>query len=140
MQTRAQVEMQEVANEQHRFGALLNLLRFTTGSNVIGFYLVNSAGGKNALSHVSGVNRDTPEFDTLLAGFRNKRYAEVAVPGYDAFFIVPSDKLEMKLSDKDDFINKNLTKGRIAGAFLKASQAKQANRVLIGRFIGWISR
>jgi len=140
MQTRAQVEMQEGVNEQHRFGALLNLLRFTTGSNVIGFYLVNSGGGKNALSHVSGVNRDTPEFDTLLAEFRNKRYAEVAVPGYDAFFIVPSDKLEMKLNDKDDFINKNLTKGRIAGAFLKASQAKQANRVLIGRFIGWISR
>ena len=65
---------------------------------------------------------------------------EIRNRGYDAFFVIPGDALDTQLASKDDYLNKSLTKGRIANAFLKSEQAKQVNRVLLSRFVGYISR
>lgn len=141
MATRMQVSVPQDATVQQGTEAMLNLLRSSTGSNVVGFYVINSSGGKRVLSSILGVSMyNNPDFDAKVAEFRNNKFLEVKTPGYDAFFVVPGDQLGMRLDEKEDYLNKSLTKGRIANAFLKNERAKQVNRVLLSRFVGWISR
>jgi len=139
-ETRAQVMMGYDDNVRVRMSRLLQLLKFTTGTNIVGVYLINGTNGKSQLASVLDMKRHSPEFDVVVTQFRNQKYVEANNLGYDAFFVVPGAELDTKLDEKHDYTKKDLTKGRIAGAFLKASQAKNVNRVLLQRFIGFISR
>lgn len=138
--TRAQVMMDSKDGVRERTGKLLQLLKFTTGTNIVGVYLINGGNGKNQLASLLNMNRYGNEFDAVVSRFRSQKYVEANNLGYDAFFVVPGAELDTRLDEKHDFKKKDLTKGRIAGAFLKANQAKNVNRVLLQRFIGFISR
>ena len=138
--TRSQVMMGRDDNAKVRTGKLLQLLKFTTGSNVVGMYVISSGNGKTVLADVLNMKRHSPEFDAIVSKFRNDKYVETSSLGYDAYFVVPGAELDMRLDARHDYTQKDLTKGRIAGAFLKASKARAVNRVLLQRFIGFISR
>lgn len=138
-QTRSQIGV-EGYRSRARTANLLRLLKATTGTNLVGFYLLN--GGKRALADVCGMNRHgSADFDALVAKMRTDKYVEINKIGYDAFFVVPGNDLEQRLAEKDMLVNKTgLTKGKIAGAFLKEAARKATNRVLLRRFIGWITK
>ena len=140
--TGAQVALHEDDGYRGRLGKMIQFLKYTTDSNVVGFYLVNSTSGRNQVTSLAGVQYGSDEVDALMSRFRTEKFLQVSKPeyGYDAFFILPSDKMEMELDERHDYLNKTLTKGRIATAFLKTSQARAVNRVLIRRFVDFISR
>lgn len=140
MTTRMQVAVPVSPSTAQGTEAMLAMLRSTTGSNIVGFYIINSHGGKRQLADLMGVSPWGSEIQAAVAEFRNNKYYEIHNRGYDAFFVIPGDALDTQLATKDDYLNKSLTKGRIANAFLKSEQAKQVNRVLLSRFIGYISR
>ena len=140
--TGAQVALDDSDGYRGRLGKMIALLKNTTQSNVVGFYLVHSSHGKSQIASLAGCRGNDDKTDAIMADFRNNKFVEINNPqfGYDAFFVIPSDKLNVELDEKHDYLNKTLTKGRIATAFLKTAQAKAVNRVLIRRFITFISK
>lgn len=140
MATRSQVAISGEGGVAQSTEAMLNMLRYTTGTNVVGIYLINSHGGKRVIANFLGIDVYGEQLAVEVTKFRNQKYLEIRNRGYDAFFVVPGDQLGGTLAAKDEYLNKSLTPGRIAGAFLRNERAKQVNRVLLSRFVGIITR
>lgn len=144
--TRCQIGFEHSESHSFRLSKMLQLLKTITDTNVVGFYLVASGGyGLKqivcSMMHLNPhKNADSDRLDAVLSQYRTQKYLEVNTAGYDAFFVLPSDKMDTTIDAKDDYLTKTLTKGRIATAFLKTSQARQVNKVLIRRFINFISK
>lgn len=125
--------------------ALLKLLKHRTKCNTVGFYLLPSRHGKSTLAgllHIGDLNQpeNQAKIEAEVTHFRTKKFVESKTWGYDSYFIIPSDELDTRLAEKDEFVNKNFTPGRIAGGFIKSMQAKKVNRVVLGRFIDIIAK
>jgi uncharacterized protein YlaN (UPF0358 family) len=130
-----------VNRTENRTGKLLDMVKHITGCNTVGFHLIQSGGGgRSCLARYSNVNSNDPAFDAVVAQFRDNKFYAGTSEGYNAFYLIPSDKLQTELEAKDDYVHKNLTKGRIAGAFTKTMATRQVNRVLLRRFIAEITR
>lgn len=129
-------------NGEERTLRVLEGVQAITDCNTIGFFLVPPGHyGKATLAQYAGIkDKDQAEFDRVLAEFRDEKFYEAKVDGYTSFFLIPSDKLDIELNSKDDFVNKTLTKGRIAGAFVKTMTARAVNKVLLRRFIACITK
>jgi hypothetical protein len=138
MQTRTQVVVNRYKSPAV---ALLRLLASTTDCRVIGMYLTNSGGGKTRIANLADVKSGSPQHEALVAAFRKNRFVEIKNQGYDSYFVIPSDKLESSMDEREAFMQKeHKTKNGVARSFATQSAARVTARVLIGRFIDLISR
>lgn len=121
--------------------ALLRMLASTTGSRVIGMYLVGERGGKSRLASMAGVDHGSHQHEELVAHFRTHRFVEIKNQGYDSYFVIPSDKLDTAMNERDEFMQKQYkTRNGVARSFASSVTARAVNRVLLGRFVDLISR
>jgi hypothetical protein len=122
--------------------ALLEMYKQTTGSRVIGFYLMSGRSFKSQITNtlfrsVSNVNY--AEFDRQYAAEFNKyKYFGMKIPGYDVYYMVPGDELEVEEMDMDTVLKgyKDTTKkGSLLKAFKKMQNTKMISRVFLNKFI-----
>ena len=142
MRTRTQVRVGTDDNcYGHQSTALLRMLASTTGSRVVGMYLTDSRGGKSRLASMAGVQPGSPQHDELVAHFRTHRFVEIKNQGYDSYFVIPSDKMDTDMNERDEFMAKqHKTRNGVARSFASTVAANKVNRVLLGRFVDLISR
>ena len=119
--------------------AFLELFRKITGTNAIGYYLINSSN-KNTIintAHRAGI---TANPDKIISDIKENKFFMVSDYGYSKYFIVKSSDIEIT----DDIINISTDDAKsspkkLAKAFTEMQKKKLVNRVLLNRFVAEIA-
>lgn len=119
--------------------AFLELFRKITGTNAIGYYLINSSN-KNTIintAHRAGINANP---DKIISDIKENKFFMVSDYGYSKYFIVKSSDIEIT----DDIINISTDDAKsspkkLAKAFTEMQKKKLVNRVLLNRFVAEIA-
>lgn len=107
---------------------LLASLKDRTQSNMIGFYLYN--GSLTNLRYLTNV----ADAD-IKNKWKNDGYLGVTSKGYDEYYIINSrTKVEQSFADATNKATR-MSKSKIASAFMKFSEKKTVNRVLLSKFM-----
>jgi len=122
--------------------ALLDMYRQTTGSRVIGFYLMPRSGHRSTIMNTMRRNAtafDITQFDKQYAAEFNKyKYFGMNLPGYDIYYMVPGEELEVEDTSMDSVLKTfkdGAKKGTLLKAFKKMQNKKMISRVFLNRFI-----
>ena len=115
--------------------ALIRLLKARTGSNVIGFYVIN---GRDFNRKVYEWFPKQMNHEEIKDNFRKSKFAILENTGYDEYYILRSSGLD---TDEDSTfeVKENSTFRGIASAFTKYNSGKHNSRVVLNRFIGLIA-
>jgi hypothetical protein len=115
--------------------AFIRLLKARTGSNVIGFYVIN---GRDFNRKVYQWFPKQTNHEEIKDNFRKSKFAILENTGYDEYYILRSNGLD---TDEDSTfeVKENSTFRGIASAFTKYNSGKHNSRVVLNRFIGLIA-
>lgn len=108
----------------------LNVLRDRTGSNVIGFFLNNQS--LNRLHYIKEFS------DAEKKHYSSNGYVSIDNAGYDEYYIMDIKKLNS--SNENLVVDSKMTKKAILKGFMKFSNKKSINRVMLTKFIDKISK
>lgn len=120
---------------------LLQILKARTGTNLVGFYVINNNKKyfDSAIYRLDN-NMLQPARDKALREFRENGVFAMEGWGYDEYYLIPGGKA-MEASDdsledilKDDKTGKVSTR-RLSGAFLRLNQNRLNSRILLKKFI-----
>lgn len=111
----------------------LNILKDRTQSNLIGIFLSNDGIQYNVSKYFSHVSSREP----IVKFWKENKFLPVTTAGYDEYYII--NARELKMGDAEMTINSGMTKSSIAKEFLKFSEKKTVNRVLLGRLIDHVT-
>ena len=114
---------------------LIRLLKARTGSNVIGFYVIN---GRDFNRKVYDWFPKQMNHEEIKDNFRKSKFTILENTGYDEYYILRSSSLD---TDEDSTfeVKENSTFKGIASAFTKYNSGKHNSRVVLNRFIGLIA-
>jgi hypothetical protein len=115
--------------------AFIRLLKARTGSNVIGFYVIN---GRDFNRKVYQWFPKQNNHEEIKDNFKKSKFAILENTGYDEYYILRSNGLD---TDEDSTfeVKENSTFRGIASAFTKYNSGKHNSRVVLNRFIGLIA-
>ena len=109
------------------------MLKDRTGCNTVGFYLTQSSGSgsirKNDLYYLF----PNQNHDEVRKEFRKNKVAIADSFGYDEYYVVPSGNMSVEVDELE--VNSEMTKGRMAKAFMKHMKSKTVNRVLLNKLV-----
>ena len=98
--------------------------------NTIGFFIV-----ENRARDIRSAFSRFGIYTTDLKEFRKNKFVEVTTAGYDAYYLLPGGTDLITGSDEGLDVAADASKAKIRSAFMKASNAKTANRVLLNRLM-----
>ena len=113
--------------------SLLKRLKDRTGCNLIGFYLF--PGSINSVrSRFYGYSVMDSKFEeNLKKSWSENKFVAVANHGYDDYYVISVKAMSDDVNVLD--IKSDMTKSKIAKEFMRFSEKKSVNRVLLKRFI-----
>lgn len=123
--------------------ALIEMLRLTTGSNVVCFDLVQGAG-KRYFTDLLYTYRDMVDtrnvrhIEELCQQFRRNKIAIIKDHGYSEYYVIPGTKKDLEVAE-DDLAVESEDKKAIMTAFMDLQDKKRASRILLNRFIEMIA-
>ena len=117
--------------------AHISVLRARTGCNVVGFYLASSS--KNGVIRRNDMNWLFPNqnLDEVRKELKKNRVAVADSFGYDEYYVIPTGN--MALETEELKVSSEMTKGRMAKAFMNHMRGKTLNRVLLNKFVQQIA-
>jgi len=124
--------------------ALIRLLKHRTGSHVIGFYVTNTSEFKHRIRNFYDVRQgdsnflDYDKIEEIKKEFVKNKYAISVKTGFDDYYILRSNGLDTE-DDVELEIRDNATTRGMVSAFTKFAGNRVNNRVILNRFISWIS-
>jgi hypothetical protein len=107
----------------------LKILKERTGSNVIGMYLASDSINSIINRHFHYI----VDRSKVISFWKDNKFVPVTTVGYDEYFII--NAREMDIQSEALNVDSNMTKAKIAKEFLRFSEKKTTNRVLLGRII-----
>ena len=113
---------------------LLKRLKDRTGCNLIGFYLYGYNSFKTVRNEFYGYgNLDVKFEETMKKSWSENKFVSVSNHGYDEYYVLNTSA--MRNTENQLTVNSEMTKAKIAKEFMKFSEKKAINRVLLKRFI-----
>lgn len=120
--------------KDHLTNSLLSAIGDRCQVNMIGFYIVDNKPRdiRQTFSRFGVWNVD-------IKKFRSDKFYELNNAGYDSYFIMPGGADMMTGSDEGLDVDAGASKAKIRSAFMKASKAKTANRVMLNRLMAQVA-
>jgi hypothetical protein len=115
---------------------LLNLLKATTGVNILGFFLVPGERNhrRQIQYRIDTSGSHVANFDDKFKQFKKDKFFMLNNIGYDDFYIIPGGS-DLEIKDETMDVDSSSTKGDLKRAFMKMQKSKNVNRVLLNRFV-----
>lgn len=110
---------------------LLKMLKEKHGINTIGFYLVGGHRGDIKLAVQRYVAKNYYDVAPLSRKLRKEKFLVCDTTGYDNYYIIMS--VDAKTEDLN--VNSDMTKNKIAKAFMSHNASKKTNRQLLNKFV-----
>lgn len=115
---------------------ILKLLKDRLGINIINFHLC----GKNDVKYILRNNFYDYDLEEEYKGkIRKDGSVSIPIEGYDESFIILRNLMELDDTDYLEKLNESPTKAQLKKAFLKNTNTKLKNRVILQKFIEKIS-
>lgn len=127
-------EYLEAGRRGHTAG-LLNMIRKSTGAQVIGMFLANK---KHIKRHVEYSVSNWDERKAEIEKFKKNNFAVLKKHGYDEYYMIPAD--QKVVNDTFENLNEDASNVKIRNAFIKGAKAKKSSRTVLGRFAERIAR
>ena len=133
----AEITIDSSANE---FSILIQNLRKTTGSNVLGFYIPSSTG--RAISKAFMSTKNVPSEMVLRTKYKSDGCLTIKDGfGYTEYYVLPTPA-NLAISDDDEFGsdidvdagNVKKSAGKLARAFIEFNDNKRTNRIILSKF------
>jgi hypothetical protein len=115
---------------------LLKMLKDRTGCNLIGFYLHDSSSSR-VVYQFYGYAIEEKFRAAMMKSWSENKFIPVTNHGYDDYYIINTHA--MKDTENKLEVNSTMTKAKIAKEFMKFSEKKAVNRILLQRFIDKIA-
>ena len=115
---------------------LLKILKDRTGCNLIGFYL-HDRGSNRVVHEFYGYAIEEKFRAAMVKSWNENKFIPVTNHGYDDYYIINTPA--MKDTENKLEVNSTMTKAKIAKEFMKFSEKKAVNRILLKRFIDKIA-
>jgi len=116
---------------------LLKVLKDRTGCNLIGFFLYERSGYRSVLHEFFGYSVDAGFETEVKKQWNENKFIPVSSQGYDDYYVINTGS--MKHTENKLDVDPSMTKAKIAKEFMKFSEKKTINRILLQRFIDKIS-
>ena len=129
--TKKEYNLEGRDNGQTHTKVLLRRLKDRTGCNMVGFFL--TGGGFNRIAQENNMYGNTEYLDKQKKFFSDNNFLAVTSAGYDKYFVINSSKMNSETAPL--IISSDMSKAKIATAFMKFSEKKTVNRVLLRQFI-----
>jgi hypothetical protein len=137
-----QLTKKRVVKKPHSdfFSSMLELYRNATGSKVIGYYLMERMSKGKLASKFYGT-KQTGNFEKQYnEQFVAHKYFSIKNTGYDVFYMLPANELEIENTNMDDYVTDGKQNKRtLLTAFKKMQKKKNVSRVFINQFVQEIS-
>ena len=127
----------------------LEMYKNITGSRVVGFYLMSGRNFRNEIFHRYSERGicNSSQYEAFDKQYKNEfikhRYFGLKTKGYDTYFMVPGNDLEIDNITMDTVLaepkNKILAKATLLKAFKKMQTSKSISRVFLNKFIQQVS-
>ena len=113
----------------------LRILKDRTNSNIIGFFLFNYHN-LSSLVKTGIISESVIQNKDVIQSWKNNDFVGVESAGYDEYYIIRSrsDKKPNNL-----IVNNTMTKNAITRNFMKFSERKSINRVMLSKFMERVS-
>jgi hypothetical protein len=115
---------------------LLKILKDRTGCNLIGFYLHDRSSSR-VVHEFYGYAIEEKFRQSMVKSWTENKFIPVSNHGYDDYYIINTQA--MKDTENKLEVNSTMTKAKIAKEFMKFSEKKAVNRILLKRFIDKIA-
>jgi hypothetical protein len=115
---------------------LLKILKDRTGCNLIGFYLHDRSSSR-VVHEFYGYAIEEKFRAAMVKSWNENKFIPVTNHGYDDYYIINTPA--MKDTENKLEVNSTMTKAKIAKEFMKFSEKKAVNRILLKRFIDKIA-
>jgi len=115
---------------------LLKILKDRTGCNLIGFYLHDRSSNR-VVHEFYGYAIEEKFRAAMVKSWNENKFIPVTNHGYDDYYIINTPA--MKDTENKLEVNSTMTKAKIAKEFMKFSEKKAVNRILLKRFIDKIT-
>jgi hypothetical protein len=122
----------------------LRMYQNSTGSRVIGFYLVNPRYAGRVADNVNTINREMSKYDNrkysdvdsekVLREFRKNRYVEIEYAGYDRYYLMDSSLVGVSVEEIFDGIASSDDTKKIVRDFVKSAGSRSKTRILLNSF------
>lgn len=120
---------------------LLQMLKDRTNCNLIGFYLYGGrrrTNFKQMYAEFFGhVSTNAENYNKIQKQWQDDKFVPVKTSGYDDYYIMNAAALREMENPLN--VNNTMTKAAVARAFIKFSEKKSLNRVLLRSFIGHVT-
>ncbi len=122
--------------------ALMEWLRFTTGTHIIGFFM-NATKRSVTYTYQTKTGQtfhNLPKITQteILSSLSKKKFVVSYRTGFDAFYIIPGSRA-LEVAQEELVVVGKVTASKLATAFRRLGQKKLVNRVLVRQFIEQIA-
>jgi hypothetical protein len=115
---------------------LLKMLKDRTGCNLVGFYLYGSTAFHGVSREFLNSATTYDEYGKKMSQLWNdKFFVPVTSAGYDEYYIINPKTFRQNQNDEVLKVDSTMSKNKVAKEFLKFSEKKAINRLLLGRFM-----
>lgn len=122
-----------------QFVAMMDILRETTGSKLIGFYLMDRPSSDlRKFSSNKEWSFDNGVYEGLRAQLKSEKFAVVNQHGFDEYYLLRGGN-SLEVSEEELQVDEGSSKSKILAAFRKNQSKKAYNRILLNRFINLIA-
>jgi hypothetical protein len=124
-------------NTRDNTNTLLRILKDSTGCNLVGFFLYESANFKRVDNEFNVSNGNPEAFVKARKYWSDNKFYPVRSAGYDEYYIIDTRSMKDTTNDLeiDNNGTKKMTVKKMASAFSKFAQKKTVNRVLLRQFV-----
>ena len=113
----------------------LRILKDRTNSNIIGFFLFNYHN-LSSLVKTGIISESVIQNKDVIQSWKNNDFVGVESAGYDEYYIIRS---RSNKKPNDLTVNSTMTKNAITRNFMKFSERKSINRVMLSKFMERVS-
>ena len=125
------------SNTRDNTNTLLRILKDSTGCNLVGFFLYESANFKRVDNEFNVANGNPEAYIKARKYWSDNKYYPIKSAGYDEYYIIDTKSMKDTANDLaiDNSGDKKMTVKKMASAFSKFAQKKTVNRVLLRQFV-----
>lgn len=114
---------------------LLKVLKDRTGSNLVGFYLYESANFQSVQRKFFDATEMNEYMKNNSKLWSEKFFVPVTTSGYDEYYIINPKSFKQSAVPEVLNVDPTMSKNKVAKEFLKFSEKKAINRLLLSRFM-----
>jgi hypothetical protein len=117
--------------------ALLELLKKSTGCNLVGFFLSSPRDFRYAYSEY--ISNDPFKYEDYRKQFMKDKFMLATDCGYDELYIIRAGK-SLEIKDEGLDVDAGASRAKLTTAFKKMTKGKLQNRVILTKFVEKISK